>query len=272
MLLAYGDTYLTYKEVINKIPAGIAPEDSVALFHSIIDEWLESEVLSDFAEERILDLNSIDRQVRNYRNSLIVQTYLTRMRETQNPMADELKVRDYYDKHRSELKLEVPLVKGIFLKVNVDAKGKENLKKLLESDDPSAIDELENEWLDRALQYSYFRDKWTDWESVASMIPYRFGDPETFLESNNFFETDDSECTYYLKITDYLSSGEEQPYEYASKWINGLLTRGELEEYEHALVESIVRKAIKDKKLRTVGYDPFRHELKKNNVKEEEEL
>lgn len=266
ILLRYGDNSISKHEIIEMIPDGLSANDSAALFHQIIEGWIKDVVLSDFAEERLYDTQAIDRRVKDYRNSLIVLEYLSRMRESQNPKINEQNVKDYYDLHRKDLKLEVPLVKGIFLKINSDASHKEEIKSLITSDDPENIDRLEQRWLDRSLDYNYFPDKWIDWETVAGYIPHRFGDPDTFLKENRYFETEYGDCSYYLYISDYLPSSEEQPYEYAREWITKLLTQGELIDYENNLINSLVKKSIKEKKLEIIGYDPEMHELIESNV------
>lgn len=257
ILLRYGDRELTYNDVLAKIPDGILSGDSAALFNSIVESWIKDVVLSEMAEERLYDLNMIEQKVKDYRNNLIVSEYLSRMRESHTPKIDDQRIKEYYDKHRKELKLEVPLIKGVFLKINSDAKGKEKIKNLMLSENPQEIDKLEQEWLDRALEYNYFRDKWIDWETISSLIPYRFGNPDAFLKDNKFFETEYEDCSYYLQIIDYLPSGSEQPYEFATTWISGVLTQGDLADFEKALVKSIVSKSIKDKKLEVFGYDPL---------------
>ena len=271
VLLRFEDREITYSQVMEMIPDGIFPTDSAALFNTIMEGWIRDEVLAEFAEEHLYDLQSIDRRVRDYRNSLIVQEYLTRMRESHSPKIDEQRVKEYYDRHRNELKLEVPLIKGVFLKISSDASRKEEIKGLLTSDNPEKIDQLERNWLDRALEYDYFRDKWLDWETVAGKIPHRFGDPNRFLEENNYFETEYGDCSYYLYVAEWLAPGEEQPFEFARGWITNVLTQGELAEYERALVSSLVSKYIKENKLEVIGYDPLLHELIENSVKEEYE-
>ena len=262
VLLRYGEQELTYNEVIAQIPDGIAASDSAAIFNNIVEGWLKDVLLSEFAEDRLYDVHAIDRRVRDYRNSLIVSEYLSRMREAHKPKVDEIRVKEYYDKHRKELKLEVPLVKGVFLKIDSESKGKENIKNFLSSENPEDIDRLEREWLDRSLEYNYFRDKWIDWETVAGWIPHRFGNPDEFIKNNKYFETDYGENSYYLQITDYLTSGEEQPFEFASSWITNLLTQGDLMDFEKSLVESIVMKSIQDNKLEAISYNPITHEVK----------
>ena len=266
ILMRYDKLELTYNDVISRIPVGLLPADSAALFKAIADGWVKNAVISDFAENRLLDLDAINQKVDDYRRSLIVQEYLSRMSESHSPKVEEREVKEYYDRHRNEMKLEVPLVKGIFLKIDADSKGKESLKGLLSSDKPEAIDKLEQEWLDRALEYNYFRDKWIDWETISGMIPHRFGDADKFLEENKYFEIEYGDCSYYLMITDYLHSGEEQPYEFASIWISNLLTQKDLAAYEQSLITSLLNDAIKDKKLEIMGYDPIKHELIENNV------
>lgn len=261
-LLRYGENIITLEEVNELIPGGLSPADSAALFHKIIEGWIRENVLAALAEERLYDLAAIDRKVSDYRNSLIVQEYLTRMRESHVAHIDEDKIREYYNQYRQELKLEVPLVKGIFIKINAESNGQEEIKQLLTSDDPESIDRLEQQWLDRAIEYNYFKDKWIDWETIRGLIPYRFGDPDKFLAENQYFETRYGDCAYYLRISDYMPTGEIQPLEFARNWITEVLTQGELSEYENTLVASLVKKAIGDHKLEALGYDPLKHELK----------
>lgn len=255
VLLRYAGRSLTVEEVERMMPEGISSTDSVALFNAIVEGWLKDEVLSDFAEERLYDTDAIDRKVSDYRNSLIVQEYLSRMQESKTPKIEEKKVKDYYELHSKDMKLEVPLVKGVFLKFSNGIADRETLRKLLSDDDPKNIDILEQDWIERSLEYNYFRDKWIDWETLSGMIPYRFGDPDKFLKENTFFETEYGDCVYYLQITDHILSGDTQPYEYAKTWISNILTQGALADYERKLVNSLIEKAEKDRKLEAVGYD-----------------
>lgn len=267
VLLRSGENVLTLDEVVMMIPAGLPAEDSVAFFNSIVEGWIRDMVLADFAEERLINTYDIDRRVKDYRNSLIVSQYLDKMKESQNPGVDEKELKDYYDAHRSEMKLEVPLIKGIFLKVNSETPRKEELKGLMTSDQGDKIDRMEREWFDKALEYNYFRDKWVDWTTVTGLIPYRFGEAEKFLAENNFFETESNGCTYYLYIADTMMPGEEQPYEYAREWISQFLMRENLADYERSLVTSLVKKSVKDGKLEAIGYDPVGHTIIDNKSK-----
>lgn len=261
VLLRYGDNFLTYSEVMDKMPAGINSADSVAIFDAIVDSWLKTNVLAEFASKQLFDLNVIDRKVNEYRNSLIVLEYLSKMRESRTPKIEEEKIKEYFESHRKELKLEVPVIKGIFIKISSDIKGWEEINKLLSSGKEEDLDKLEQNWMDRVIEYNYFLDKWVDWETVAGLIPHRFNNPDQLLETNKLFEVEYGDCRYILWVPEYLPSGSDQPYEFARYWIANLLSQGELSDYERNLVTSLLNKSIKEEKLEIIGYDPFKHEM-----------
>lgn len=259
VLIKIGSMVVTQEDVVRQIPQGLHPTDSARLFISIIDNWIKDELLADFAAEMLVDTSMIDRKVRDYRNKLLVQEYLNRMSISQKSEPKEKDIQSYYNQHKDELLIGSPLVKGIFIKTDIHASNKDNLKNLLLSEDAADIDVLENHWFDKALEYEYFADRWVDWTSVAVLIPYRFGDPDLFLGNNRFLETDYSDCSYFLIVKDYLPTGSVQPYDYASAGIKNILQRNLSEQYEKDLVESLIKKAINEKKLEIYGYDPVSH-------------
>ena len=264
LLIKSQDRILTRQEVIDLIPSGIHPNDSIAMFRAIVESWIKDAVLTDFAEDRLYDLSPINRRVMEYRSKLIVGEYLRRMRESITPDITEDRVRKYYDEHSKELITEVPLVKGVFIKVGSSAYGREEIGKLLKSESDANIDLLEKNWLDIAITYEYFKDKWIDWETVSELIPYRFPQADSFLAENNYFETEYGDCAYYLLITDYLPSGSVQPYDFASSWIKGMLSRRDLADYEQSLVNSLIKKSLEEHKLEYIGYNPEEYEITQN--------
>lgn len=266
--MKYGDREVSAEEIIEMIPSGISVADSLALFKSLLDSWVNDVVMADFAEAHLIDTSMIDRKVAEYRNSLIIQEYLMRMRESQTPKINDEKISEYYVQHKKDIKLEVPLIKGVFVSISNDYSGREEIKNLLTSTESEAIDKFENKWGDKLSEYNYFRDNWVDWETISARIPTRIPNPDKFLEENDFFEMEDEDKTYYLQISEYMPSGNEQPYEYAKNWINNLLSQRELADYEVYLVNSLIEKAIKDHKLEAIGYDPLTHQFKQENSNE----
>ena len=269
VLVRYNQEVLTLDEVINLIPNDLLPADSAALFDAIVEGWIEERVLAETAREKLYDISDIERKVSDYRNSLLMQEYLRRMVESKSVEVPEPRVKKYYEDNKDSMILEKPLVKGLFLKISTDLENRERIRNLLLSDKTSDIDNLEQEWMDKAATYYYFQDRWVDWETLTSMIPYRFGNPDEFIDNNKLFETEYDGFSYFLKISDVLHSEEMQPYDYASVWIRELMVKEELTGAERELVKNLISNSIADKKLVGVGYDPLTHKMIEEKKKDE---
>lgn len=268
VLVAMGDSVLTLSDVVNRIPVGIDEADSVALFHKIVDNWVEGMVLADMASRKLTDLDRIEGMVAEYRNRLIVAEYLKKMRVGKEFKVSADSVRAFYEAHHSEMITETPLVKGIYLKVADGAGAIDEIRRCVFDASGESIDELEKKWTGEAIQYDYFENDWVDWDVIAEQIPYRFYDPDAFLASTGNFETSCNGSTYFLHISAYLPSGSETPFEFASPRISSLLEQAEMASYEEALVEALIKKAMTENNLVAVGYDPLRRKyLGFDNIK-----
>lgn len=284
VLLEYGDSMLRKSDVIRRIPVGLEPADSAAMFRVIVEKWVENMLLSDMAEERIDNLDEIERKVEAYRRHLIVARYLRTVRDNGRKRADRDEVRAYYDAHASEMSLEAPLVKGIYVKVPSNCERLDDIRKWVKNASDVSVDNLEKYGLGQALQYDYFKDKWIDWQTIAEEIPYRISKPEEFLANlvapshpddeksgrvpskgpaKGFFETEQGGAVYLLHISAWLPSGSEMPYSFASQRIAVMLEEQVADDYERRLVSSLYQKAKKEKKLRLISFDPALDKKKK---------
>ena len=261
ILLRIGNKELSQAEIIGKIPVGLYPEDSVALFQNLVEGWIRDELLVQFAEERLSDIDKINRMVNDYRNKLIVDEYLNKMTESRQKKIDEGSIKKYYENHKDELKTEMPLIKGVFVKTHSSSDDNKEIGRLLKNATDENIEQLQDLWMIDVVAYDYFKDRWIDWESVKGLIPFRFGDADKFLSENTYFETEYGDYTYFLTISDYLPTGSQQPYEFASHWISNILTHADLNNYETNLIETLIKKSIQDNNLEIVGYDPLEKKM-----------
>lgn len=277
ILITLNGKILTFQEVVSRIPVGIEPEDSAALFSVIVDQWVETEVLSELAESKLPNLEDIESKVENYRNRLIITEYLERMKESRSRDVASDSVRAYYEAHKRELLTESPLVKGVYMKISSNSTGKDAIRELIFRSSDEDIDCLEKDWMETALQYDYFGGTWVDWQTLADQIPYRFYDPDAFLKTTKNFETTYNGSTYLFHIMDYLPTGSVQPFDFASGRISSILEQSKIASYEKALVRSLIEKAKKEKRLVPGSYDPVSHTYRQrmtglnNNIKDNED-
>ncbi len=270
VLLVHGDSVLRFQDVVKRIPVGLSPEDSASMFRRIVSSWIEGMVLTDVARSKLPDLDEIEQKVNDYRNRLIVMSYLSMMQSNSAEKADEESIRKFYETNKSNMVSERPLIKGILLKVPESVGGLEDIKQCVFTASDQSLDELERKWAAEAIKYDYFNHSWVDFQVIAEQIPYRFFDPDAFVASTKNFETTSGGTVYLLHISDYLSSGTEMPYEFAAPRIAAMLEKAKISKYETDLVNALVKRAISEEKLKAINYDPVNGRLlDKGKLKEE---
>ncbi|MDE7401918.1 MAG: peptidyl-prolyl cis-trans isomerase [Muribaculaceae bacterium] len=266
VLVVAGDSALTMGHVLAQIPAGLAPEDSAAMFHKIVESWVNGIVLEDIAEKNIPDLERIDKMTENYRRELIVNSYMRVMADRYNRNVPETRIKNYYNAHQEEMVLSQPIIKGAYLKVAESDPDLDKLRGWLADLSDATADKIEKS-LRQASQYLYFRNTWHDWNVISEQIPYRFFDADAFLRSTRDFETSDAGSVYLLHISEYLPSGSEMPYDYARGIIAERLRTEDMAAYRAGLVNKIYSEKIEQGWLVPGLYDPRKPGMLKTDEK-----
>lgn len=264
VLVQVGDSSLMMSDVLPRIPAGLAPEDSTALFSAIVDAWVERLLLEDFGRENIEDMDRINRLTAEYRSRLIAESYRQSLRRNQKVKTPGDSIDAYYRSHLDELKLQEPLVKGLLIKLPDDVANLRQIRQWVFSGKSEDIDNIEKTGLKEALQYSFFEDRWVDFRTVAEQIPYRFTNPDNFVATRKNFETTVNGTTYLLHISSFIKSGQTMPEEYARPYVSAILDTESAADYERRLIERLYSQAKKDGKMKTVNYDPITHSMISN--------
>ena len=258
ILLEAGDSVLRREDVIPQIPPGLSPSDSAVMFDNIVDTWARSMVLMDVARENVADDEIIEKMVEEYRNHLILTSYMKEMAANAPAKVSQNEIKAYYESHKDEFVLESPIVRGIYLKVPESSPRVSDLRKWIFSGSRNSIMNIERYGLAQAMQYEYFVDRWVAWEKVADQIPYRFFDADAFLESTKNFETSYEGAVYFLHISEFQPSGTQMPYEVAEGEIRQALEYEKGDKYMKGLMSELMRKAIEEGRLKVGSYDLFK--------------
>ena len=160
------------------------------------------------------------------------------------------------------LVLEQPLVRGVFVKVAENDETLDNLRRWMSRLSDEDVDNIEKYGLRQASRYEYFRDEWHEWNVIAEQIPYRFFDADAFVSSSADFETSADGSVYLLHISDYITSGNEMPYEFARLKIREILRAADVASHRDRLMDDIYRDRIRSGELRPGLYDPVTRTMK----------
>lgn len=250
----YRDSVLLLSDILRQLPPGISSADSSALIRKIADQWIDGFLIEDLAASQIDDMDRINALTDNYRKSLIADSYRRKMRSKGVQPVDMDGVKAFFKEHAKDLRLERPIVKGIFIRVPATSKHLDDIRQWMKNADADSYDALENTGRREATAFRYFADQWVDFDVIASEIPQRLGDGDHFVENTVDFETDLNGTVYILHLTDFRKSGAIMPEAYAAPIIEDRMKAQHLADYETGLIKALRASAIEKNILKEGTY------------------
>ena len=248
IVASVGEETLGRSDVTRLIPKGISSSDSLLMAESIIKKWVKDCLVFDVALRNLgSEKEEVDKLVEEYRRSLIRYRYQERLVE-EKLQADirESDKLSYYEENQDKFVLDKGLIKGLFLKIPIDAPGLSDVKKWYKSIDVVSLEKIEKYSVQNAMIYDYFYDKWVDFDEVMENIPLQVSDPNAFLKANKVVEVSDSSYCYLLNIKEYLPVGDVAPYDYAGARIMEMLVNQRKVEFLRNFEDELYNDAIRN--------------------------
>jgi len=244
-LVKIGNKILTRNTVEENIPAGLSKEDSILAAEHYIHSWVSNILIYNIALRNLNDKENIDRLVEDYRQSLLIYQYEEQLvNEKLSNDIDEQSLSDYYNQNKDNLKLERPLIKGLFLKVPVTAPQLTEIRTWYKSANSDSRENLEKYCLNNAATFNYFVDKWTDFNDVINNFPKdKVGKDDLQIQKKTVEKQDDN-FFYFLNITDFLQQGDNTPYEYAKPAIREILINQRKLDFLKKTEEDVYQRAV----------------------------
>lgn len=246
----FGET-LYKSDVMEALPKGLSKNDSILTAKAFEEKWIREHLVYEIAKKNISDKDKIDEMVENYRHTLITYTYQEELlKEHLSQKISEDELRKYYDANKNKLALTANLVKGIYLKVPLNAPQKDELLKRYKSNSDEAKEYIEKYSLRNAVGYDYFYDNWKNFAEIASVLPGSINDSPQFLTTHKTYQAQDSLYVYLLNIHEYKLAGSIPPFEYAKAQITDLILNQRKDAFIHKFEDDIYRKAVGDKDVK----------------------
>ena len=244
--------HLTAAQVRRQMPAGLSADDSAAYVKAYVASWIDSRLIERVAIDEV-DRAEIDRLTEAYRSQLIMAQYRRSMaRQASDGIFHPDTIEAYYKAHQDDFRLDRPMVKGIYIKVESDNPRLRSMQSAVQSTNPVDLDRLDKAANAEAIHYDYFRDRWIDFEQIENRIPGEI--PEHILSEHKTATVTDGTYSYILAVSDYLPAGSIQPLEAARPVIKERLLAAKRIEYDAALRSELLNRAIADGTVQYYGH------------------
>lgn len=256
LVASMDDSTLTLDRVLHAVPQGLSATDSAALADQFIRGWLEDRLFEAYLSIDAEEQMRIERLTEEYRRKLRLDAYRRRIRREHMVPVSPDSIRAYFETHSPGLITEQPLVKGLLLSVPAGTAGLPEIRRHAADGTAQDLEYLENLPPDQIISMEYFGEQWVDFDDIQARIPYRFGNPDTFLEKNTDLYAEHGDAVYLLHIYAWLPTGARMPYSYAESQIADILQESRIEAYRRGLIKVLRSKAQRENRLKTPLYPP----------------
>lgn len=223
-LVSVDDHYLYVEDLRVAMPEHISKDDSVLFAEHYIRNWVEDMLLLENARRNVDDDEALEKLVENYRRSLVLHTYQQQLIEQRliNEIS-ETEIDSFYQSNQTLFRLEMPLLKGVYIKVPLKTKGLNQVKEWYKKKAPEEIEKLEKYCLQHAADYSYFYDSWLPLNEISSKLPLEQEKALSYIKANKYVELKDTLFNYFLHVDTLLDVGQQTPIDYAKIEIREVL-------------------------------------------------
>jgi len=208
------DRYLYPEDMRAIVPEGTRPEDSAKLCQEFIDNWIKHQLLVEVASENLSgQLSEIERQAKEYRESLLIEAYLQQWVEQNldTAMSNE-QIQTFYDEHAEQFRLPETVYR---IEYAIGEAGKI---------DPDSIRfwfrniERNKGNLDRycsnaCIDYQVNGGKWYSRDDLGRNFPGEDIAPER-LEAADWIQINDQDRIALFRVLERKRKGEPMPLSY----------------------------------------------------------
>ena len=235
--------YLYPSDLQGLIPPNITAEDSVRIIRRLIEEWSRNKLLLYQAETNLPeDQKEIERQVEEYRSSLLIYKYKQLLLgQNMNDSITDEEIEEYYRENFSNYILDTDLVQVNYIKVPLSAPQISQVRRWVRSsreDYQQNLMEYSEEYADH---YSIDDSTWIYFTDLVSQIPLSIENPSRYLLYNRNIEARDSNFYHFIKVREKLSEGEIKPLQLVADDIKSVLLNKRKIEYIQDLENTVYK-------------------------------
>jgi hypothetical protein len=217
--------YLYLDEVKDIVPAGTSSKDSIEIIKQYIDNWVRESLVIQKAESNLSeDQKDVEKQLRDYRNSLITYAYEKELvQQKLDTIVTGSEIEQYYNNNQADFELKDNIIKVIYVKVDKKAPGIDKLKNWYKSDNMKDREQLASYCHQFAANFYLDDTSWLLFDDLLKEIPIQTYNKELFLQNNRFVEVSDSLHDYFVNIKGFKVTNSLSPLSFEKENIKNII-------------------------------------------------
>jgi hypothetical protein len=245
------DEYLYKSDLIGLVPKGTPAKDSLATVKSFIDNWIKTKLLIHNAEENLSsDQKDFEKQMEDYRNSLILYTYEKELiRQKLDTSVNDSAIATFYESNKAEFLLKDNIVKVWYVKMPLKSANSASIKALYKTDTEANKKILEEKCNQFAANYYLDDESWLMFDDLLKEIPIKTYDQEDYLKNHRFIEMQDSLYDYFVNIKDFQVKESVSPLSFEKENIRSIILNKRKLKLIEDMQNTLFKNALKEKEF-----------------------
>ena len=250
-IVRVNDQFLSAEELSSVIPENISSQDSIMLVRGYIDRWIEKQLMIEQAEINLTrDLKSIEKQVEEYRNDLLIYAYQNQMvNQRLDTNLTEQELLNYYNEHKDNFELKDYLVRVVYVKLDTNAPQLDEVREWLESDSEKDFIELEDYCYQFAVNFYLEENKWLYLDELLREIPIEGYEKRKLLNNKKIVDFSDGTYLYLIRFLDHKLKDSISPFELEKENIRGIIINQRKLDFINKLKKNLYDEALRKGKF-----------------------
>lgn len=243
--------YLYEDEVKDIVPFGTSAKDSLELIRKFVDNWVHETLVIQKAESNLSeDKKNVEKQLQDYRNSLITFAY---EKELVNQKLDTIvtpkEIEEYYNNNKANFELKDNIIKVIYIKVNKKAPEMKKLQNWYKSDEPKDREQLASYCHQFAANFYLDDGSWLFFDDLLKEVPIQTYNKELFLQNNRCVEVSDSLYNYFVNIKGFKIRNSLSPISFETENIKNIILNKRKLQLISKMKEDVYNDAVNNNKI-----------------------
>lgn len=240
------DDYLYPSDLSVNLPQGLGVEDSIRISRRLTEEWISNRLLLRQAENHLTDdQQDIEKQIEEYRSSLLIFKYKQKLllANIDSLISDE-EILSYYHENDYNYLIDEDIVQAAFLKIPFSSPRISEVRRWYRSDREEDLQSLREYCSDYAESWMLQDSSWVHFSDLIRNTPLNVDNVSSFLNYNQFIETNDNNFYYFIRIYNRKQKGELKPLSMVKNNIKTVLLNKRKIEYLENLENEVYRDGI----------------------------
>jgi hypothetical protein len=247
--------YLYKDDLTGIVNPVITKEDSTARVEAYIDSWIRKQLLIQEASKKInINEVEVERKILDYRYSLIAYEYQSHyVKQHLDTIVGANEIEDYYKNNIDNFILKQNIVRATYIKVPKNAPQTRKIKDLIFSNNEKDMKELKTYCLSFSLAYHIADSSWMIFDELVRNSPLaEIPNKVQFLKSNPYYEIEDDNYLYYLKVVEYRISDNVSPLEFVRDEITNIILNKRKVELAKKLEDEVYNNALEKEEFEII--------------------